>query len=187
MARRTRKTQTSSNRYYEEPSPRQSGSLGSKINTTYAAIIGGVLVLGIAIGIAFSSTANLNSENVASRLFLDRNAPNPEFCAQYGASAIVTDMRIYMTMNPFSVYVSQPSMVPGCIIRSSNWSVLEDQNLVSEKEIKNCKKRMNTFGFTGSLEGSPQINCIYQNDSAGNLFDDKGPKNLTPIPERENF
>jgi len=29
---------------------------------------------------------------------------------------------------------------------------------------------MNTFGFTGPLEASHRIECIYQNDSAGNLF-----------------
>ena len=28
---------------------------------------------------------------------------------------------------------------------------------------------MNTFGFTGPLEGKPEIDCVYQNDSAENL------------------
>ncbi len=187
MARKNRNNQTRSSRYYDEPSSRNSGFLGSKLNSAYAAIIGGVLVLGITIGIAFSSSANFSTDNVASRVAIDRSAPNPEFCAQYGASAVVTDMRVYMTMNPFSVYVTQPSMIPGCVVRSSNWSVLEEKNLVSHEEVKDCKNRMNTFGFTGSLEGSPNINCIYQNDAAGNLFRQNNSNNNLAPPETEDF
>ena len=61
-------------------------------------------------------------------------------------------------------------MQPGCVLRQNNWSLLEKQNLVSNEQVKDCKRRMNTFGYTGVLEGSPKINCIYQNDSASNLF-----------------
>ena len=33
---------------------------------------------------------------------------------------------------------------------------------------------MNTFGFVGALEGTPSIDCIYQNDAAKNLFLERG-------------
>jgi Protein of unknown function (DUF3172) len=33
-----------------------------------------------------------------------------------------------------------------------------------------CKQKMNTFRFTGNLESKPDITCIYQNDTAQNLF-----------------
>jgi hypothetical protein len=76
------------------------------------AIMGGVLILGIGIGIAFSSTTTLAPSNVASREFIDTKAPNPEICVQYGASAMVMDARLFVTLNPFNVYVAQPSMRP---------------------------------------------------------------------------
>jgi hypothetical protein len=61
-------------------------------------------------------------------------------------------------------------MRPGCILRRNNWAILEQKGLVSSDQVRDCKNRMNTFGFTGVLEGSPRIDCVYQNDAAGNLF-----------------
>ncbi|NES83835.1 MAG: DUF3172 domain-containing protein [Moorea sp. SIO2B7] len=170
------------------PPPRSSpsSSAPSWLNYTTVAIFGGVFVLGVGVGIGFSSTASFNPQNVASREVIDRSAPNAEMCIQFGASAIVTDMRVFVTLNPFNVYVTQPSMRPGCVLRRNNWSILEQQNLVTSQEVKDCKNRMNTFGFTGVLEGSPKISCIYQNDAAGNLFLDQPGTNRIR-PESENF
>lgn len=156
--------------------PRTSGSrnpsTGSafKLSITTIALLGVIFLVGIGVGIGFTSTATFSPENVASREVIDRSAPNAEICAQFGASAVVTDMRVFLTLNPFNVYVTQPSMSPGCVLRRNNWAVLEQQKLVSQDQVRNCKNRMNTFGFTGTLEGTPVIDCIYQNESAGNLF-----------------
>ena len=120
-----------------------------EINYTTLAILGGVFVLGLGVGIAFSSGATLNPENVASREVIDRSAPNPELCIQYGASAMVTDMQVFVTLNPFNVYVTQPKMRPGCVLRRNNWSILEQRRLISSEQVRECKNRMNTFGFTG--------------------------------------
>lgn len=169
------------------PKSSPSRSSGFNLNYTYAAILAGVLVIGIGIGMAFSSTASFSPSNVVSREVIDRSAPNAEFCAQYGASAVVTDMRVFLTFNPFSVYVTQPSMRPGCVMRRTNWSILEQRKLVNSEQVRDCKQRMNTFGFTGNLEGSPQISCIYQNDSAGNLFAKDAPGGLAPSPENDDF
>lgn len=147
-----------------------SSSSNSLLNYTSLAILAGVFILGIGIGIAFSSTANFNSENVASREFIDRNAPNPELCIQYGASAVVMDTRMFVTYNPFHVYISQPKMEPGCVLRTNNWTILEQRNLVRPDQVRNCKNRMNTFGYTGDLNQTPTINCVYQNDDNENLF-----------------
>ena len=49
-------------------------------------------------------------------------------------------------------------------------AILQQKNLINSKEMNQCKRRMNTFGFTGPLEGKPEIECIYKNDAAGNLF-----------------
>ena len=89
---------------------------------------------------------------------------------QYGASTIVRDARIFVTLNPFKVYVTQPHMQPGCVLRSSDWAVLQQRNLISSGQVNECKNRLNTFAFTGKLENSPQISCVYPNDAAGNLF-----------------
>ncbi|MBD1835784.1 DUF3172 domain-containing protein [Funiculus sociatus GB2-A5] len=153
-----------------DPYTAPKASKSSPFNYTSIAIIAGVFILGIGVGIGFSSTATFTPENVASRDFIDRAAPNPELCVQYGASAMVMDTRVYVTLNPFNVYVSQPNMRPGCVLRSNNWSILEQRNLVTSDQVRDCKNRMNTFGYTGALEGTPDIRCIYQNDGAKNFF-----------------
>jgi Protein of unknown function (DUF3172) len=158
----------------------------SFVNYTSLGILAAVFILGIGIGIAFSSTATISPENVASREFIDRSAPNPELCVQFGASAMVTDMRLYVTLNPFNVYISQPSMRPGCVLRTNNWAILEQRKLINQNQVRECKNRMNTFGFTGPLEGQPEINCIYQNDGAKNLFLNQ-PGSTAPATESQNF
>ena len=75
----------------------------SIFNLATIAIMGGIFILGIGIGIAFTSTATLNTENVASSITIDRSAPNADLCVQYGASAMVSDMRVFVTLNPFNV------------------------------------------------------------------------------------
>ena len=142
----------------------------SFLNSATLGILTAVFILGIGIGIAFSSTATISPENVASREFIDSAAPNPELCVQYGASAMVMDTRLFVTLNPFNVYVSQPNMRPGCVLRTNNWSLLEQRNLVTSDQVRDCKNRMNTFGFTGDLGSSPAISCIYQNEAAQNFF-----------------
>ncbi|MFM6189112.1 DUF3172 domain-containing protein [Planktothrix sp.] len=160
----------------------------SLFNYTALAVIGGVLILGIGIGIAISSTTTLTPENVASSQFIDRNAPSTETCIKFGASAMVTDLRVFVTLNPFNVYVTQPKLQPGCVLRTSNWAILKQRNLLNNQQERDCKQRMNTFGFTGELESNPTINCIYQNDSAANLFiNQPGAAPAPTRPETERF
>jgi hypothetical protein len=155
-------------------------------NYTSIAILAGVLILGIGIGIAFSTTTTLSPSNVASREFIDASAPNAEVCVQNGASAMVMDTRLFVTLNPFNVYVSQPSMRPGCVLRSNNWAILEQRKLISSDQVRDCKNRLNTFGYTGDLKSEPDISCIYQNDSAKNFFVNQ-PGAVAPPIETERF
>ncbi|KAF3891237.1 DUF3172 domain-containing protein [Tolypothrix bouteillei VB521301] len=145
-------------------------SFSFRTNTTIAAIIGTALVVGILIGVSVSTVANSSPDNVASSTYIDSSAPDADVCVQYGASAIVTDARIFVTLNPFRVYVSQPRMQPGCVLRTSDWSILQQKNLVTSQQISTCKNSLNTFAYTGKLENSPQISCVYPNNAAGNLF-----------------
>jgi len=150
------------------------------------AILGSVFVVGIVIGLSLNlSSGSDNLATVDSSLQIDRKAPNPEICQQFGASAIVTDMRVFLTLNPFSVYLTQPQMQPGCVLRRTNWSVIEQQKLVNSDQVRDCKRRMNTFAFVGPLEGKPKIDCVYQNDAAGNLFLNKN--GAGGLPESNNF
>lgn len=189
MKRRSRNSYSRYSDYGETPNKKagnnRSSSIFEGLNYTVVAICAGIFILGIGLGIALSSGQATTGQNVASREVIDRSAPNPELCVQFGASAIVSDMRVFITLNPFNVYVTQPSMRPGCVLRRNNWSILEKQGLVSNEQVRECKNRMNTFGFTGTLESSPDIECIYQNDAAGNLFLNR-PGSINPV-ETENF
>ena len=73
-----------------------------QFNVGTLAILAGVLVVGIGIGTAISSTTQGDQGNIASSQQLDMAVPDPEFCRQWGASAFVMDVELYTTMNPSS-------------------------------------------------------------------------------------
>jgi len=173
------------NNYRSNPNPPENKN---PLDIAKIAILASVFVFGIVIGLFFNlSSGSAGNGSVDSSLQIDRAAPNPEVCQQFGASAIVTDMRVFLTLNPFSVYLTQPRMQPGCVLRRTNWSVIEQQKLVTSEQVRDCKRRMNTFGFVGVLEGKPKIDCVYQNDAAGNLFLNKNGGSTVPLPESDNF
>lgn len=147
-----------------------SGTKTFALSSASLAILGAIFAIGVMVGISFSSVASSGPQSVASREVIDAAAPNRELCLQYGASAITMDARVYVTLNPFKIYVSQAKTQPGCVLKNSNWALLEQRKLVDSDQVKECKNRMNTFGFTGDLSASPQVNCVYENDTAQNLF-----------------
>lgn len=166
-------------REFDEPpvqeSPAKRGGKPNRslaFNATTIAILAGVFILGIGIGLGFNSIASTvgTGEKIVNQIDLDLKAPNSADCVQYGASAIVMNTRVFVTLNPLNVFVSQPTTQPGCVLRTNNWSILEQRGLLKNDQARDCKQRMNTFGFTGQLETSPEIDCVYQNDAAKNLF-----------------
>ena len=90
------------------------------MNTGTIAVLAGVLVLGVGIGSAITSTSQGGSGNIASQQQLDMAVPDPEFCRQWGASAFVIDIEMYTTLNPSTSFVTQPALQPGCVIRREN-------------------------------------------------------------------
>ncbi len=152
--------------------------LGSKgginINTASVAVIAGVLVLGVGIGSAITSTSSGGDGNIASQQQLDMAVPDPEFCRQWGASAFVIDIEMYTTLNPSTSFVTQPALQPGCVIRRENWSLLQKQGAVSNEDVRQCKQRMNTFAYIGSIRDNPIVKCVYQADIEDNKFIIKG-------------
>lgn len=146
------------------------GTGGGGFNVGTVALLAGVLVVGIGIGSAVTSTTQGNQGNIASSQQLDMAVPDPEFCKQWGASAFVMDIELYTTMNPSSSFVTQPTLQPGCVIRRENWAVLQKQGAVTAEQMRECKQRMNTFAYIGSIRDKPIVRCVYQADISGNKF-----------------
>jgi hypothetical protein len=124
------------------------------------------------LGIAVDSAINTNPKDLASRDAIDRNAPNKDLCAKMGYSAMVLDQRVFVTFNPFNVYVTQADTKPGCVIRQSNVINLlqKERQLVTDEDMELCKISYNTWAFVGDLNDKPQLNCVYQSDDAQNEF-----------------
>ncbi|MFM1899503.1 MAG: hypothetical protein RLZZ216_79 [Cyanobacteriota bacterium] len=150
------------------------GGGGLKFNGASAAVLAGVLVIGIGIGSAVTSTTQGDQGNIASSQQLDMAVPDPEFCRQWGASAYVMDVEMYTTMNPVSSFVTQPSLQAGCVIRRENWAVLRKEGAITPAQERDCKQRMNTFAYIGSVRDKPVVRCVYQTDVSENKFITKG-------------
>jgi hypothetical protein len=166
-----------------------SGGNGFQFNVASGAILAGVLVVGIGIGTGISSTTQGDQGNIASSQQLDMAVPDPEFCRQWGASAFVMDIELYTTMNPSTSFVTQPALKPGCVIRRENWSVLQKEGAVTAEQMRQCKQRMNTFAYIGSVKDKPIVRCVYQTDISENKFLTKGVADDTVgiTPEADQF
>jgi hypothetical protein len=65
----------------------------------------------------------------------------------------------------------------------NNWNVLLQKNVIKESDIRQCKDRMNTFGFTGDLEKAPTVDCIYESKNASEKFTNGVPAAPSPSPQ----
>ncbi len=155
-------------------SGRDGMGMNMNMNTGTIAVLAGVLVLGVGIGSAITSTSQGGSGNIASQQQLDMAVPDPEFCRQWGASAFVIDIEMYTTLNPSTSFVTQPALQPGCVIRRENWSLLQKQGAITNEDVRECKQRMNTFAYIGSIRDNPIVRCVYQADVNDNKFIIKG-------------
>lgn len=140
------------------------------------ALLAGVFVLGIGLGVTVDSAINTNPRDLASRDAIDQAAPNSQLCANYGASAMAFDQRVFVSFNPFNVFVAQADVKPACVLRDANVvSVLRDSKMIDSKlitdnEVRACKRNMNTWAFVGDLTKSPQLSCVYRSADAQNEF-----------------
>ena len=165
------------------------GGGGFQPNVANLAVLAGVMVVGIGIGTGISSTTQGDQGNIASSQQLDMAVPDPEFCRQWGASAFVMDIELYTTMNPSTSFVTQPALKPGCVIRRENWSVLQREGAVTAEQMRQCKQRMNTFAYVGSVKDQPVVRCVYQTDISENKFLTRGVADDTVgiTPEADQF
>lgn len=84
------------------------------------------------VGVTIDSAINTNPKDLASRDAIDRNAPNPKVCAKFGSSAMVLDQRVFITFNPFNVYVTQGKCCSAFLLRQFSNSFLFCNTLISE-------------------------------------------------------
>jgi len=136
------------------------------------ALVAGFFVAGIGTGISIDSAINTNPKDLASRDAIDRNAPNPKLCATYGSAAMVLDQRVFVTFNPFSIFVTQADTKPGCVLRPANVVPLlqQERKLLTDADVESCKNGFNTWAFIGDINNKPQLNCVFQSDDAQNEF-----------------
>ena len=172
----------SSNGNNNRPPPPSSNSTtttepGGMSNLTKA-FVTAAFVAGIGTGTWFNSTASFAPSNVASTEIVDRKTPNSGVCMANGYSSMVFDQRIFVSFNPFNVYVAQPEVKPGCVLRRSNVGLLERKGLVSKDEVSKCTGRLNTFGFVNAIDGvpgegggqPPKVSCLYHSEDGENAF-----------------
>jgi F0F1-type ATP synthase assembly protein I len=135
------------------------------------ALLAGVFVMGVGLGVTVDSAINTNPRDLASRDAIDQAAPNAGLCATMGASAMAFDQRVFVSFNPFNVYVAQADVKPACVLRQSNVvSILREKNLIDDAEVRSCKANMNTWAFVGDLNDNPQLSCVYKSEDAQNEF-----------------
>ena len=91
--------------------------IGVLITFPITVVIGFILGL---MGIDFSSVITSKTDggrgNITSLQQLDMAVPDPEFCRQWGASAFVSEQKIDTTLNPSTLFFSQPSLLSGCVL-----------------------------------------------------------------------
>lgn len=146
------------------------GDGDSTLSNITKAFVAGAFILGMGAGIWFDSEVTFAPKNVASTVLVDTKTPNSEVCMANGYSSMVFDQRIFVSFNPFNVYVSQPEVKPGCVLRRANFNVLESRGLVDKQQVQDCKRNMNTFAFVGDLLGKPEVSCVYHSEEAENQF-----------------
>lgn len=135
------------------------------------ALLAGVFVMGVGLGVTVDSAINTSPRDLASRDAIDQAAPNAELCATMGASAMAFDQRVFVSFNPFNVYVAQADVKPACVLRPANIvPILRDRNLINDAEVRSCKANMNTWAFVGDLSDTPQLSCVYKSEDAQNEF-----------------
>ncbi len=132
------------------------------------AIAGAIFVLGIGIGVAISTlNPTVRTVDVTRLEFLAG-----QFCTNFGYAAVVTTNRIYVTLNPYNVYVSQSDSEPGCVVLPNNWNQLQQRQLITSDDVQRCRARLNTFGYAGNIDNPEKlkVDCIYESKDAQAAF-----------------
>ena len=60
------------------------------------------------------------------------------------------------------------------LLANQAWTVLQKQGAITNEDVRECKQRMNTFAYIGSIRDNPVVRCVYQADINENKFITKG-------------
>ncbi|PNW85127.1 hypothetical protein CHLRE_03g172900v5 [Chlamydomonas reinhardtii] len=150
--------------------PEDSKAESSLLGGFAQAVVAAAFVVGLGIGTWFDSEVVLTPANVSSTEIIDRAVPNADICMANGYSASVLSMNVFVTYNPFNVYISQPQVKGGCVLRRANVGLLEREQLVTPHDVDLCKQRMNTFAYVGDLKSEPEVACVYHSEEAENQY-----------------
>ena len=82
------------------------------------------------------------------------------FCQQFGAEAVITTNKIFVTTSPASTFTSNPEIMRGCVIRRKYWGKLLKKLLVTPDQKLNCNKASSTFAYTQDKNGKTTMYCV---------------------------
>jgi len=82
------------------------------------------------------------------------------FCRQYGAEAVITTSKLFVTTLPASTFVAKIGSQRGCVIPRRHWNVLRKKNLITLGQEQNCNKPTNTFAYLFENETISTIFCV---------------------------
>lgn len=82
------------------------------------------------------------------------------FCQQFGAEAVITTNKVFVTTLPASTFAVNPEIQRGCVIRRRHWGELRSKLLITPDQERNCSKTSNTFAYTRDSNGEKSIYCV---------------------------
>ena len=82
------------------------------------------------------------------------------FCQQFGAEAVVTTNKLFVTISPASTFTVKPEVIRGCVIRRKYLSELLKWFLVAPDEIVDCNKDSSTFAYAHEKNGGITVYCV---------------------------
>lgn len=82
------------------------------------------------------------------------------FCQQFGAEAVITTSRMFVTTLPASTFAVNPELLSGCVVRRKYWSELRRKLLITPAQERHCSKAGNTFAYTRDDNGEITTYCV---------------------------
>jgi len=82
------------------------------------------------------------------------------FCQQFGAEAVVTTSKVFVTTLPASTFVSQAKTLRGCVIRRKHWNELRRKLLITPNQERDCIKSKNAFAYIQDANGEITTFCV---------------------------
>ena len=82
------------------------------------------------------------------------------FCQQFGAEAVVTTSRVFVTTLPASTFAVNPELLRGCVVRRKYWDELRRKRLITPDQERHCVKASSTFAYTRDSNGEIITYCV---------------------------